>query len=127
MKLVQLLQKSFLNKNLLSLMIYVHKNQFQFFHMSNRIIWLTNLINSVHLNSFRPINLLLQLICLSFENTLYIRNTPVGVLEVGWGPEILTFCLPYPMCNVFRVICQVSYVRCHMSGVTCHVSFVTFF
>ncbi len=38
MKLVQLQWKSFLNKNLPSLMIYVHKNQCQLFHISNGII-----------------------------------------------------------------------------------------
>ena len=38
MKLVQFQWKSFLNKNLPSLMIYVHKNQCQFFHISNGII-----------------------------------------------------------------------------------------
>ena len=42
MKLVQLQWKSFLNKNLPSLMIYVHKNQCQLFHISNGIICLTN-------------------------------------------------------------------------------------
>ena len=38
MKLVQLQWKSFLNKNLPSLMIYVHTNQCQLFHISNGII-----------------------------------------------------------------------------------------
>jgi hypothetical protein len=88
MKLVQLQWKSFLNKNLPSLMIYVHTNQCQLFHISNGIIWLTNWITLVHLNSFRPINLFLNLICVSFKNTLYIKNTLSGVLAVSWGPEI---------------------------------------
>ena len=90
MKLVQLHWKSFFNKKLPYLMVYVHKNHCQLFHMSNGIIWLTNWITLVHLNSFRPINLLLHLICLSFKNTLYIINSLSGVLEVSWGPEILT-------------------------------------
>ena len=76
-------------KNLPSLMIYVHKNQCQLFHISNGMIWLTNWITLVHLNSFRPINLFLHLICVSFKNTLYITNTLSGVLAVSWGPEIL--------------------------------------
>ena len=88
MKLVQLQWKSFLNKNLSSLMIYVHKNQCQLFHISNGIIWLTNWITLVHLNSFRPINLFLHLFCVSLKNTLYIKNTLWGVLAVSWGPEI---------------------------------------
>ena len=88
MKLVQLQWKSLINKNLPSLMVYVHKNQCQLFHMSNGIIWLTNWITLVHLNSFRPINLFLHLICVSFKNTLYIKNTLSGVLAVSWGPEI---------------------------------------
>ena len=89
MKLVQLQLKSFLNKNLPSLIIYVHKNQCQLFHISNGIMWLTNWITLVHLNSFRPINLFLHPICVSFKNTLYIKNTLLGVLAVSWGPEIL--------------------------------------
>ena len=92
MKLVQLQWKSLMNKNLPSLMVYVHKNQCQLFHMSNGIIWLTNWITSVHLNSFRPINLLLHLICLSFKNTLYIKNTlfrcPRGQLGT-WNFDIM--------------------------------------
>ena len=78
-----------LNKNMPSLKVYVDNNQGQLFHMSDEIIWLTNWNTSVHLNSFRPINLLLHLICLSFKNTFYIK-IPNGVLEVHWGPEILT-------------------------------------
>ena len=76
-------------QNLPSLMIYVHKNQFQLFHKSNGIIRLTNWITLVHLNSFRPLNLFLHLICVSFKNTLHIKNTLSGVLAVSWRPEIL--------------------------------------
>ena len=75
MKLVQLQWKSLINKNLPSLMVYVYKNQCQLFHISNGIIWLTIWITLVHLNSFRSLNLLLHLICLSFENTLFIKHT----------------------------------------------------
>ena len=88
MKLVQLQWKSLLNKNLPSLMIYVHKNQCQLFHIGNGIIWLTNWITLVDLNSFRPINLFVDLICVSLKNTLYIKNTLSGVLAVSWGPDI---------------------------------------
>ena len=106
MKLFQLQWKSFLNKNLPSLMIYVHKNQCQLFHISNGIIWLKNLISLVHLNSFRPKNLFLHLICVSFKNTLFIKKIP---FQVSWRSAYHTLC----------VMCPVLHVRCHMSGVTC--------
>ena len=37
---------------------------------------------------FKPINLFVHLICVSFKNTLYIKNTLSGVLAVSWGPKI---------------------------------------
>ena len=74
MKLVQLQWKSLFNKNLPSLMIYVHKSQCQLFHRGNGIIWLKNLITLVQLNHFRPINLFLHLICVSFKTR---RGSPV--------------------------------------------------
>ena len=62
----------FLNKSLTSLIVYVHQNQCQLFHISNGIIWLTNWITLVQQNSFRNINILLHLICLNFKKNHFI-------------------------------------------------------
>ena len=62
-------------ENLPSWMVYVHKNQCQLFHMSNVIIWLTNWISLVHLNSFRSINSLFTLFASALKHTLHKKTT----------------------------------------------------
>ena len=88
--------KSFLNKNLQSLMIFVHKNQCQLFHISNGIIRLTNWITLVHLNSFRPINLFTPYLRQPKKYTLhkeYPLRCPSG--QLGTWNFYLMLTIPY--------------------------------